>query len=181
MLTIAGSAKAALTMSGSLGVIDFPGGGSFTSSSLILSPSTVISSTTGTFQSLVPLFSSLASYTGTLTGLSSTPKTEDIDNFFVFPASSDRFEFNLGALSETGYNANSQSASYIGTGTLVDTLGIYAVSPATFALSFSAQGNYSFVLSTPIPEPNQYGIFSGVFAFLLASFGLLRRRKFARL
>lgn len=138
---------------------------------------------TGTFSSLVPTYSELTSYSGALTGLSATPTTEDIDNFFVFSSPdslfgasgttpNNRFEFNLGTLSEVYYNG--QFANYVGTGTLVDSLGTYASSPAQFDLSFSAEGNYSFVLAT-VPEPNQYGIYSGIFAFLALLFGLLRR------
>jgi hypothetical protein len=178
-LTIGGSARAALDMSGSLGVIDFPGGGSFTSSSLMLSPSTLIIAETGIFASLVPNFSTLTSYAGTLTGLSPDPKAENVNDFFVFstPNSSfgspgttpnSRFEFNLDTLSEV------QTADFVGTGTLVDSLGVYASSPAIFDLSFSTDCNYSFALET-IPEPNQYGILGGICAFLPILFGVFRR------
>lgn len=183
LLTAGGSASAALVMDGSLGVAESSYGGSFTSSSLVLNPSTMIIFETGTFSSLVPTYSELTSYSGALTGLSATPTTEDIDNFFVFSSPdslfgasgttpNNRFEFNLGTLSEVYYNG--QFANYVGTGTLVDSLGTYASSPAQFDLSFSAEGNYSFVLAT-VPEPNQYGIYSGIFAFLALLFGLLRR------
>jgi hypothetical protein len=186
--TAGGSARAALSMSGSLGVAEFSYGGSFTSSSLVLNPSTMIIFETGTFSSLVPNFSELTSYTGTLTGLSSAPTPENIDDFFVFSAPNslvgasgttpnNRFEFDLDTLSEAYYNG--QFADYVGVGTLVDSLGTYAGSPTQFDLSFSAEGNYSFVLSTvAIPEPYQYGICVGLFALLALLVVPFRRRFF---
>ncbi len=169
-------------MSGTLGVIDFPAGGSFTSSSLTLSPSSLIIAESGIFASLVPNFGALTSDTGTLTGLSAAPTTEDINDFFVFstPESSfgfpgttpnNRFEFDLATLSEVSC---SQTADFVGTGTLVDAAGVYANTPAYFDLSFSAEGNYSFALAT-IPEANQYGILGGIGAVLLLSFGVFGR------
>jgi hypothetical protein len=183
--TVGGSARAALSMDGSLGVAEFSYGGAFTSSSLVLNPSTMIIFETGTFSSLVPNLSELTSYTGTLTGLSSAPTTENIDNFFTFSTPNslvgasgttpnNRFEFDLNTLSEAYYNG--QFADYVGVGTLVDSLGTYASSPAQFDLSFSAEGNYSFVLSTvAIPEPYQYGICGGVFALLAVLLNPVRR------
>jgi hypothetical protein len=174
-------------MSGSLDVADYPVGGSFTSSSLTLTTPSLITSETGIFSSLVPNLSDLISDTGTLTGLSDTPTTENINNFLVFSTPSslegqgttpnNRFEFDLSTLSEIAYTGNPETAAFYGTGTLVDTSGIYASSPADFTVSFSGEGNYSMILAvTAIPEPARYGICAGILAFLPVLFGLLRHR-----
>jgi hypothetical protein len=189
ILTIEGSARAALMMNGSLADTDFPGGGSFTSSSVTLTtPTLITTSETGMFASLVPPHSDLTSYTGTLTGLSATPATEDINNFFQFstPDSTfgtsgttpnNRFDFDLATLSETTYISSPQTATFSGIGMLIDTTGQYASSPADFTLSFSGQDSYSFTLAVvSVPEPGRYGIYSGVVACLAILFGLLRHR-----
>src|SRR5271156_1569840 len=58
---------------------------SFTSSSLNLDQLNLITrAETGTFLSLVPAKSDLTAYTGTISGLSTTPAAESISDFFVF-------------------------------------------------------------------------------------------------
>ena len=180
-LAVGVSANAAPALTGSLGVADFPGGGSYTSSSLTLtSPTLITTSESGILGSLVPAHSDLSSYTGTLSGLSATPTVENISSYFLFSTPdatfgtsgttpNNRFDFNLYNLSEPS------DGVYFGTGTLVDTTGAYASSPADFTLSFSGQGSYSFTLAT-IPEPTQYGMLAAILALSPVVFGLRRRR-----
>jgi hypothetical protein len=155
-LALAGVAKAQF-FTGSINAMEgSPLMGSFTSSSLTLDPTNIIIGTSGTFSSSVPFESDLTAYNDTITGLSSSPLSESISDYFVFSSPdplqssgttpNDRFEFNLTSITED------VDGTFSGTGTLVDTQGLYAPTEAAFNLSFSSSDNYSLTLEA-VPEP----------------------------
>lgn len=106
---------------------------------------------------------------------------DPITGFFTFSAPDtlvnsgttpvDRFVFNLATITEAAYNS-SQNADFSGTGTLVDTQGIYANTPAEFNLSFSGPSTYSFTLQA-VPEPATISL---VATGLLATLAFRRRK-----
>ncbi|HEY1787222.1 MAG TPA: hypothetical protein VGJ73_03660 [Verrucomicrobiae bacterium] len=128
---------------------------------------------TGMFVATVPEGTEVYAYSSQITGLSSTPVTESISDFLVIggagPTGSpgttplDRFDFNLQTLEES----SSQPGGFIGEGTLIDTQGTYANTPAELVINFTPSSpNYSFTLTaTPVPEPATFS--------LLAALGLL--------
>jgi hypothetical protein len=180
----------AQSFTGSIGIQeDSSQTGSFTSSSLTMDTQnyTEPGSGTGTFAPpTVPngteAFATNGNFSGVISGLSSTPKTVNIDDFVVIggpgpalfgsPGTSpnNRFEFDLQTLSED--YVSSSVAYFTGTGILTDTQGTYSPTSADLLLSFSGVNNYSFTLQA-VPEPATLS---------LAAVGLLgalafRRRK----
>src|ERR1700722_5936094 len=96
----------AQNLNGSLTATTFPGDIGFaTDSSLSMFNTNIIQTATGNFNGTVPISSLLTATTATIEGLSTTPLTDPINNFFVFSSSAphgpngttpqNRFEFNL--------------------------------------------------------------------------------------
>lgn len=175
----------AQTLNGSVTAINFPGDlGSDTSSSLTMFETNVIQSTTGDFTSLVPAGSLLSTYTffDTVSGLSSPPLTDPINNFFVFSVRANasgngttpvnRFHFNLQTITEDSF-ANG-IGDFSGIGTIVDNGGVYNNTLADFTLDFngSSPNSYSFTITT-VPEPATISLV----ALGLAGAVVLRRRQ----
>ncbi len=157
------------------------GSSSFTPSSVTLDGTNLILSTTQDFTSLVPAFGNLTGYNITITGLSSSPTSESISDFFVFSTADpdfdasgttppNRFEFNLTSITED--YISSSDANFSGTGTLIDITSTYADTPATFSISFSGADDYSFTVEA-VPEPTTISLFAAGILGALA----LRRRK----
>jgi hypothetical protein len=178
-LAFGGTAKAQLYATGTAAVYQ-----SFTSadstwdsSSFTLNAADVLVNPMGVF-ALEPNFSGVTADDATITGLSSTPTTENINDFFVFSTTSPRLDFNLATLTEIAPGA------YYGTGTLVDTMGATDPTAAEFHLSFSSpegaplnEGNYSFTIAAlgvaPVPEP---GTMSLIATGLLGALAWRRRK-----
>ncbi|HEV2330305.1 MAG TPA: hypothetical protein VGY56_16100 [Verrucomicrobiae bacterium] len=125
---------------------------------------------TGMWAATVPEATEVYAYSSTITGLTSTPQTVSISDFLVIggpgPAPFDslgttpnnRFDFNLQTLEES----SSQPGGFIGEGTLVDTQGVYANTPAELAINFTpSSANYSFTL-TAVPEPATFSLLVGL-------------------
>jgi hypothetical protein len=158
---IVGSAAANAALSNLDGGLASGGSGVYTSSSLQLNSLGLVESASGDFATAGVLSGAfLTSYANALTGLSSSPTIENIDNFFDFSSTgplaggttpSDRFDFDLYSITET-----STPGVFTGIGTVSDTGGTYAPTPATFTLSVAGLPNSSdgdsFSLST-VPEP----------------------------
>ena len=167
---------------GSFGVSDFYGGGSASATTLTLFNKALITTAVqGSFVGLGLPLSDLTAYSGTISGIGSTPTTENINNYLVFatPDSTfggsgttpnNRFEFNLATLQYLGDGGNTYA--FAGQGTLVDTLGSYANTPASMTVSFSGPGTYSFTFAV-VPEPSTF-LLAG---FRLAGLLLIRRRR----
>jgi hypothetical protein len=174
----------AQSFTGSIGIQeDSSQTGSFTASSLTMDilNYTEPGSGTGTFAPpTVPIGTEAFGTNITISGLSLTPKTVNINDFVVIggpgpalvgsPGTTpvDRFDFELQTLAET----NPTIGDFIGTGILTDTGGTYSPTSAELLLSFSGVNNYSFTLEA-VPEPA---------TLTLAAVGLLgalafRRRK----
>ena len=145
---------------------------SFTSSSFSLNQINLVTANeTGTFASLVPALSNLTAYTGTVSGLSPSPVSESISNFFVFSTPNitlatsgttpnNRFGFNLTSVTQTAYTG--ATASFFATGTLTDSLGSFFTTPAQFDLAYSSQGGYTIaVTAEALPEPSTWAMLLG--------------------
>jgi hypothetical protein len=176
-LAVASSANAALQINGGLAA---GGTGASTSSSLTLNALQLVEGTDGDL-SVVQSGSGLTADTSTISGLSTTAEAVSVSDFFVFSSTlispgttpADRFEFNLATLTETSDVGG--LADYSGTGTLVDTTGAFADTPATFTLSFSGPAAESFSLDTvpsPVPEPSTF--VAGASMLLPFGFGVFR-------
>jgi PEP-CTERM motif len=126
-----------------------------------------------------------ASPTHTITGLSSTPISDPINNYFKFSQTSsfngltgtgttppNRFEFDLLTLAEDSFNSGTGAAMFSGTGTIVDTTGAFQNTPADLTVDFSNAHLYTLTLQA-VPEPTTMSLAA---AGLLA-FWTLRRRK----
>lgn len=138
--------------------------GAYTSSSLLLDNlnyTEPLIAPTGMFATTVPEATEVYAYSTQISGLTSTPQTEDINDFLVIggpgPAPydspgttpNDRFDFDLQTLEES----SSQPGGFIGEGTLIDTQGVYSDTAAQLAINFTpSSANYSFTL-TATPEP----------------------------
>jgi hypothetical protein len=170
----AGAANAQI-FTGSMGVVANPFGtltSSWTASTLTLNAINLITpSETGTFLAQVPSHSDLTAYATTITGLSTSPTADSIPDFFVFSTPdaffatsgttpNNRFDFNLATITDVG------GGVFRGTGTLVDTQGAYANTPAQFTLSFSGAQNYSFTMAA-VPEPSSFGLLFGGLGLLV--------------
>ncbi len=176
------SAVKAQLITGSLGVEDFGTGAGYTSSSLTLGNLNIVnSSEQGTFAALVPKLSDVTVDTTTLSGLSTSAKAEDITDFFVFSSPDfltasgtspeNRFDFTLTSITEVSHS--SLSATFTGTGTLIDTDGVYSDTASTFTLTFAGASEYSFTLAgAPVPEPTTWA--AGALMLLPMSVGALR-------
>ena len=149
----------------------------YDNSTLSLNAQNLITGTPqGTF-ALMPALSDLTASTVTLSGLSTSSKVENIANYFVFSSPdsmfgssgttpNNRFAFDLGTISDLG------GGVFTGTGTFVDTMGVYTDTPGHFTLSFSGSpntvgANYSFTMAAqPVPEPATFA-FVGCASWLL--------------
>jgi hypothetical protein len=187
-LMITGPANAAMQFDGTFGSVN--SGGSFTSSSLTLSAENPVDAVSGDFVGILPQFSAITIYSSEIAGLSTSPESVDIQNFFQIAAPGsfgpntgagttpeNRFDFNLATLAETSYLGS--TADFSGTGTLVDTTGAYAGTPAYFNLSFPDQGVYSFSFGTAAvaaPESGIYGYCAGALTLLPLMASLFRTR-----
>jgi hypothetical protein len=158
------------------GGIAVGGSGAFTSGSLTLNSIGLVESSTGDLSS-ADTESGATLSTAVLSGLSSSPTTESINDFFQFsspliPPSTgttpaNRFDFDLTSITET----NPTTGIFTGSGTLVDTTGALQNATATFTLSFAGSTAMSFSLDTvqAAPEPSSWAlaaILGGAFAFL---------------
>ena len=133
-----------------------------TSSSLLLFQTNVISAATGDFASTVPVGGILYGYyPQSIDGLSTTPLTDPINNFFVFSDHTfgvsgttpiDRFDFDLATITEDSYDSATGAAVFSGTGTLVDSTGALSSQQADFTVDFSNSRNYTISIVT-VPEP----------------------------
>jgi hypothetical protein len=177
-LAMAAAADAA-PLTGSMGVVESPfevPTSSYTSSSVTLNADNLITTAlTGDLATQVPAHSDLTAYSSTISGLSTSPLTDSIANFFVFSSPdstlatsgttpTNRFDFNLATISEPVLG------TITGTGTLVDTTGAFGSAPASFSVGFSGPNNYSFTLSTT-PEPASLSVLA------FAGISLIRRRR----
>ena len=168
---------------GSFGVSDFYGGGSASATTLALFPRALITEAVeGSFVGLGLPLSDLTAYSATISGIGSTPTIENINDYLVFatPDASfggsgttpnNRFEFNLATLQYLGDGGGAYS--FAGQGTLVNTAGAYANSPASMTVSFSGPGNYSFTFAV-VPEPGTFALVG--ISMLLAGCVARRRR-----
>ncbi|MGA2585097.1 MAG: PEP-CTERM sorting domain-containing protein [Tepidisphaeraceae bacterium] len=184
-LTVAGAANASV-MTGSMGAVVDPfvtSTATYTSSSVTLFAQNLITTAeSGTFATEVPSHGDLTADATTITGLSTSPLSDSISDFFVFSTpdatlltsgtspSNNRFDFNLATITEPTYLGVGAGASFSGTGTLVDTANIYSSTPAEFTLSFpDGNGTYSFTIAT-VPEPTSLA------SLCIGSLVLIRRR-----
>ncbi|HUE36177.1 MAG TPA: PEP-CTERM sorting domain-containing protein [Candidatus Acidoferrum sp.] len=166
-------------LTGSLTASSDFNGASFTSSSLSLVNSNTIDSDSGSFGILVPPNSLLMASVNTISGLSTSPLADSINNLFVFSyplggsASTtppNRFDFNLAAIAENSDNGT--TAEFTGTGTIIDTTGAFQDTPGQFIVNFSNSSFYTITLET-VPEPATASL---AVAGLLGAL-VLRRRK----
>ncbi len=154
-----------------------------TSSSLGRSFSTnTIVTATGNFTSLLPLGGYLVVRAGTISGLSSTPISDSINDYLSFSGRvpltgaqgttpNYRFDFDLQTIAEDSYNSSTGVALFTGTGTLVDTTGAYQNTPADLTVDFSSTHN--FTLTLDVPEPSAIALSA---TGLLGMLALCRRK-----
>jgi hypothetical protein len=147
--------------------------GTATASSISLFSSNIVLSATGSFAGVVPVDGVVMSLgTGgagpTIGGLSTTPTTVSLNNFFVFSQQDtfggyqasgtspvNRFEFNLETLTEDSYDSGTGQALFTGTGTIIDITGGYQETAADLTVTFSGPGSpspYTFSVEA-VPEP----------------------------
>jgi hypothetical protein len=173
----------AQNLNGSLTATTFPGDIGFaTDSSLSMFNTNIIQTATGNFNGTVPISSLLTATTATIEGLSTTPLTDPINNFFVFSSSAphgpngttpqNRFEFNLQTITEDSFVGG--VGEFSGTGTIVDITGAFANTSADFTLDFNgpSPNSYTITLAT-VPEPATVSLV----ALGLAGTVALRRRR----
>jgi len=156
-LAFAGTAGAQSTPSG-LGFVPltFP---SYSSSTLSIAANNWVNEAPfGVFASTVPQFSDAQGDSVVISGISSSPETVDIPDFFQFGPSpaNNQYEFTLTSIAETSPGV------FQGAGTLVDSLDAYAFTSSTFTLAFASEYNYNVTFdteATPVPEPTTAGCF----------------------
>ena len=186
-LALVSGAKAQIYFTGSVSVVDFYGGGSAASDSLTLAPLTLLTTGQGDYASgagFIPSLSDVTGYTGTITGIGLTPTAENINNYLAFslPDSffnsagttpGNRFVFDLSTIESLG--SPSPVFGFYGQGTLIDTQGYFANTPAEFTLNFSSANNYSLTIASaaPVPEPATISLTS---IGLMAAMVIRRRR-----
>ncbi len=187
-LALAGGAKAQY-LTGTLTGEQFPGGppfGSTTASSMRLFYTNIVQSASGTFAGIVPDNSVVTTYGSQISGLSTTPTTASINNFFRFsqqdafggfqaPGTTpiNRFEFSLETLMEDSYNSGTGQALFTGTGTITDTTGAYEDTMADLTVTFSDATAYTFSLEA-VPEPATMTLAAAGLLGLM----VLRRRRY---
>lgn len=191
------------TLNGSFALNPFgkqPNSFGHTATSLELASTNIITDTEGAFTNLINLEDKVFGYTNLLSNISTSaanPTQVSIPNYLVFSAPyplfgapgstpANRFEFNLSSI----YSSGGSYTAYFGTGTVVDTAGVYAPTAAQIALSFSSPSGFSgqnYGLSfaatgvaapggnpaSPTPEPSVFALAG----FGVASLTWLRRRK----
>ena len=162
-LAFGGSAHATL-INGSIAV-GADGSGSYSGSTLTLSPTNIVESGAGDLN--IDFGSSVAASGAELSGLSSSATPESVSDYFEFAAPGilssagttpqNRFLFDLTGVTET----NATYGDFTGTGVLIDTTGALQATNATFSLAFSGPTNYSFSLGTTgvaAPEPSTWAL-----------------------
>jgi hypothetical protein len=184
-LAFTAAAHAAPLLNGSFGVVVDPftsSSASYTTSSLTLNSQNLITTAeSGDFSTVLPSHSDLTAYSSAVGGLSTSPTSESISDYFLFSSPdstlatsgttpTDRFSFALSSLTEVNDNG-SLGATFTGTGTITDSAGAYAATPAEFTVGFSSTDNYSFTLAT-VPEPTTLALIGLPLGALM-----LRRRK----
>ncbi len=155
-LAFAGTAGAQSTLSG-LGLIPlgFPGG--YSSSTLSICANNQVNQTPfGVFAGIVPDPSPAQGNAVVISGISSSPETVDIPDFFQFGPSpaNNQYVFTLTSIAETS------AGVFQGAGTLVDSTGAYTFTQSTFTLAFASEYNYNVTFdteATPVPEPTTTG------------------------
>jgi hypothetical protein len=164
-LSMTGSANAQF-FSGSITVSNSPiyAVAFATGSSLMLSGTNLVAKTTGGFTGVVPLEGLFLVQFGDpaeINGLSASPLTDSINNFFVF---STGYEFGPGTTPPNRFDFDLQTITedpdgigdFSGTGTLIDNGGVYGSSPAEFTVDFTSANNY--ILTLDVPEPATIGL-----------------------
>jgi PEP-CTERM motif len=174
----------AQSLTGSLSASDVGTFASFTSSSVTLVHSNIINFDSGSFGTSVPTNSLLTVPSGffstTINGLSSTPLSDSINNFFVFSSPlggfggsttpANRFDFDLATITENSDNGT--TATFSGTGTIVDTTGAFQDTPGQFTVDFLSPGQYTLTLEA-VPEPATISV---AVTGLLGAWALRRRK-----
>lgn len=184
-LALAGGARAQY-LTGTLTGFPFDAFGNATASSMTLFYTNIVQSASGSFAGIVPNDSEVTTYGREIDGLSTTPTTISIDNFFLFslqdrfggyeaPGTTplNRFEFNLVTLTEDSYNSGTGQALFTGTGTIIDTTGAYQNTPGDLTVTFTGPEAYTFSLEA-VPEPAAMSL---VATGLLGLLAMLRRRE----
>ncbi len=178
VLVLAGLAFAGTAGAQSSGLGFVPTGfGTYSSSTLQLSAGNFVNQAPfGVFAGIVPDLSNVQGYATVISGLSSSPETVDIPDFFQFGPSpgNNQYVFTLTSITETSLGF------YQGAGTLVDNTGAYTFTDSTFTLG--ANGSQSFdnynvtfdTTATAVPEPTTLALacLGGFAAFV----GIRRRR-----
>lgn len=187
-LTLAGAAHAQPYLNGNLGTVEFPSSlsSSYTGSSFTLATDNLITSD-DTDLAVVPLHSDAIASLITVSGLSTSPTPEDIDQFLLFSSPGvspftgpgttpvNRFDFILTSITDV----NPADGDFSGTGIFHDYTGGFSDTAGTVNIDFFSSPNaYSITLSalgTPaaVPEPSTLGLL----ATGLAGAWTLRRRK----
>jgi hypothetical protein len=157
-LAFAGTAGAQSSIQSGLGFVPFTIA-SYSSSTLSIAANNFVNQAPfGVFASTVPDFSAARGDSVVISGISSSPETLDIPDFFQFGSSpaNNQYVFTLTSIAETS------AGTFQGAGTLVDSTGADTFTQSTFTLAFAGASNYNVTfdtLATPVPEPTTAGCF----------------------